>query len=325
MAWDVAVIGAGSWGTALALASLRAGNRTLLWCRRDALGEEIAGSRRNEAYLPGIDLPANLSVTAESAALAHVRTVLLAVPAQRLSAFLPTIAAQIAADASILICAKGIEAESGRLLDAVVAAQLPGREIGVLSGPSFAQEVARGLPTAVTVAAAQEARGRALVGQLGSATFRPYWSADVTGVLLGGAMKNVIAIAAGIARGYGLGENAQAALITRGMSEMMRLGDRLGAARETLMGLSGLGDLILTCTSGTSRNYAHGLALGAGKTPAAGKTVEGAATAEALLKRAEAAAVELPIVAAMTQVLAGRQSIPESLERLLSRPFRAEG
>ncbi|MEO1194286.1 MAG: NAD(P)H-dependent glycerol-3-phosphate dehydrogenase [Pseudomonadota bacterium] len=319
----LAVIGAGAWGSALACAAARAGSAVTLWARRAEQAERLARTRSDPERLPGLQLPHAVAVTTDPADLRSAEAWLLVVPAQALRGRLEALAPYAAADLPLVICAKGVERETGLLLDRVVEASLPGRPIAVLSGPTFASEVAAGLPAAISLAARDPAVAERLVMAIGSATFRPYSSRDVTGLLLGGATKNVIGLAAGIVAGRGLGENARAALLTRGLAEMRRLGVKLGAEPETLMGLGGLGDLILTGTSPASRNYSLGLALGRGETPAAA-LAEGAATAEALVVLARQHALELPISSAVAAVLSGVITIEAAMEQLLARPFRAE-
>ncbi len=320
---QLAVVGAGAWGTALALAAQRAGSRVTLWCRAPEQAIEMVQSRRNERRLPGIALPDGIAITADAEALAGADAWLLALPAQALRGILSDLAAVAPAGLPLVICAKGIERGSGLLLDQVVAEVLPERPIAVLSGPTFAREVAQELPTAVSLAAAERDLGDALSQAIGSPTFRPYYTTDVIGVLLGGAVKNVIGLAAGIVAGRGLGENARAALLTRGLAEMGRLGRALGARGETMMGLAGLGDLILTGTSSQSRNYSHGLALGRGAEPGLA-LAEGTATAAALVTLAKRSGLEVPIATAVAAVLDGRLTIDAAVEGLLSRPFRDE-
>ncbi|GAB5467659.1 MAG: NAD(P)H-dependent glycerol-3-phosphate dehydrogenase [Rhodospirillales bacterium] len=319
----IAVVGAGAWGTALACAAARAGSEVKLWARRPEQARQIAATRENAERRPGHRLPDGIAVTAAPQDLADAEAWLLVVPAQSLRARLTALAPVAPLGVALVICAKGIERGSGLLLDRVVADCLPRRPIAVLSGPTFAGEVAAGLPAAISLAAEDEALGAALVAAVGSPTFRPYRSRDVTGLLLGGATKNVIGLAAGIVAGRGLGENARAALLTRGLAEMTRLGRALGAQAETMMGLAGLGDLILTGTSPQSRNYSHGLRLGRGET-AGDALVEGAATAGALVTLAAQQGLELPIAGAVAAVLAGDLSIDAAVEKLLARPFRPE-
>jgi len=323
------IVGAGAWGTALAVAGHRAGRAVRLWARRADLAEEIAARRENAAYLPGVRLDPAIAVTAEAAALADCDALLLVTPAQHLRAIVAGIAPQIPGAPSLVVCSKGIERGTGLLMTEVLAEAAPGHPTAVLSGPTFAGEVARGLPTAVTLAARDGTMGEALVAALGSRTFRPYLSDDPLGAQIGGAVKNVIAIACGIVEGRRLGENARAALITRGLAEVARLGRSLGAKPETFAGLAGLGDLTLTSTSRQSRNYALGVALGEGHSLAqatAGRrsVAEGAFTAHALLARAAAQGIEMPISTAVAAILDGKTAIDQEIAALLARPFRAE-
>lgn len=321
------VIGAGAWGTALAAVAARAGNRVVLWGRDPARQAELQAARENARHLPGVPLPPAVAATADLAALAGAEALLLAVPAQQIRSVCGLLPASVAA-APLLICAKGLERRTGLRLSEVVAQARPGAAVAALSGPSFALEAGRGLPTAVTVAARDLALATGLAERLASPTFRPYASDDLPGVELAGALKNVVAIAAGIAMGRELGENARAALVTRGLAEMGRLATALGARRETLMGLSGLGDLLLTATSLTSRNTAFGHALARGRTPAelmaAGAALsEGAHTAEAACRLARRHGVELPVAEAVRAVVAGERTVDAAIGALLARPLAA--
>jgi len=323
------VVGAGAWGTALAVALRRAGRDVVLWARRAELAAELAASRESAAYLPGVALDAAIAVTADPAAPAEADALLLVTPAQHLRSVVAGLAPHLRRDVPLVVCSKGIERGSGKLMTEVLAEVAPGRPTAVLSGPTFAAEVGRGLPTAVTLAATDAALGEALVAALGSRTFRPYLSDDPLGAQVGGAVKNVIAIACGIVAGRELGENARAALITRGLAEVARLGRCLGARPETFAGLAGLGDLTLTSTSRQSRNYALGAALGAGQSLAeatAGRrsVAEGAFTAHALIALAAAHRIEMPISTAVAAILDGRAAIDEEIAALLARPFRSE-
>jgi glycerol-3-phosphate dehydrogenase (NAD(P)+) len=323
----IAVLGAGAWGTALALTALAAGRDTLLWVREDDVLASIRHERQN-LFLPGVTLPEALQATGDLAGAAKADALLLAVPAQVLQDFVEKLAPHLRPGTPLVICAKGIEKTSGRLVHEVVARAAPSASVAILSGPSFAHDVARGLPTAVTIAAEGELAGR-LQASLGAPAFRPYASDDVTGVALGGAAKNVYAIACGVVEGLGLGENARAALLARSFAELARLGEALGARTETLMGLSGLGDLVLTATSKSSRNFSFGIALGQGKTVAALKgpgnpLAEGVDTAPALLKRARQAGVELPIAEAMADLIGGALPLGEAMTRLMSRRLTSE-
>ncbi len=325
----IAIIGAGAWGTALAIAMTGTGARTILLARRGEHAEAMRRVRENTEYLPGIPLPEALEITAEAKALEHAGIVLAVPPAQALRSSLSRLGAHIRTDAPLVLCCKGIERETGLFMSQVAAETMPDNPVAVLSGPTFAHEVARGLPAAVTLAAREADLGRRLVTALGRPTFRPYYSPDVTGVEIGGAVKNVIAIACGIVMGQALGENARAALIARGLAEVTRLGIALGARRETMMGLAGLGDLVLTCSSTASRNTSLGLALGEGASLQdilrQRKTVsEGVWTAAALAVLAKERQIDMPITRAVNAVLHEGAPIPATIDALLSRPFRAE-
>jgi glycerol-3-phosphate dehydrogenase (NAD(P)+) len=323
----VAVLGAGAWGTALAVQATRAGGQALLWARDPTQAAAIEATRENARHLPGIALPAGLGVTARlEQALDGAALALLAVPAQHLRA----VAAVLPGRAPpLLVCAKGVEQGTLKLPLEVLAELRPGMAAGVLSGPNFAHEVAAGLPAAAVLASANAALRTQADALLATPAFRLYASEDPLGVQVGGAAKNVIAIAAGVVMGAGLGENARAALVTRGLAELSRLVVALGGRAETAAGLSGLGDLLLTATGTGSRNTSLGLALGQGRAVAevlAGRAgvTEGVATAPALVARAAAAGVELPIGAAVAELLAGRLSVPQAIARLLARPRRGE-
>ena len=315
----IAVLGAGAWGTALALAAHAAGRKTTLWVREDDVLAALRDGRENR-FLPGVTLPRDLIVTGDLAEATAADALLLVVPAQVLHGFVDSLS--LAPGKPLVICAKGIEKGTGKLVTEVLAQAAPDAAPAILSGPSFARDVARGLPTAVTIAAKGELAMQ-LQTALGSATFRPYASDDLTGVALGGAAKNVYAIACGVVEGMGLGENARAALLARSFAELSRLGEALGAKPETLMGLSGLGDLVLTATSKSSRNFSYGAAIGAGIAPD-GKLAEGVDTAPALVARAKAVGVEMPIAEAMADLLSGTLPIGEAMMRLMSRPLKAE-
>jgi len=326
---SIGVLGAGAWGTALAIAARRSGATVTLWARREALAEAIAEERENKPYLPGAKLDPAIRVTAELNQAAESEALLLVVPAQHLRTLADKLRPLLPAERPLVICAKGIEQQSGALLSEVLADALPGQPQAVLSGPSFAAEVARDLPSAVTLAARDVALGETLVAGLGSRHFRIYLSDDPIGAEIGGAVKNVIAIACGIVTGRGLGDNARAALITRALAEIARLGRAKGAKAETFMGLSGLGDLLLTCSSTQSRNFSLGLALGEGRLLAAlmrdrQSVVEGVFTAKAVARLASDLGVELPICAAVDAVVNRDAEIGGTIERLLARPFRAE-
>jgi glycerol-3-phosphate dehydrogenase (NAD(P)+) len=324
----IGVIGGGAWGTALAALAAEQGD-AVLWARNAEVVDSINTAHANPLYLSGVTLPQTLTATDDLAALRDCDALVLAVPAQTLRQFAKQIGDNLPGKAAIVIASKGIEISTGLLPSDVVHEILPDRAIAILTGPTFAIEMARGLPTAATLACADEKLGADLVQRLGRPTFRPYLSDDVIGAQIGGAVKNVLAIACGIVIGRQLGDNARAALITRGLAEMTRLGLSLGGRRETLMGLSGLGDLVLTCSAPQSRNLSLGIALGEGKSLAeilsARRTVaEGVHTARAIEALALRQGIEMPICAAVDAVLHKQASIDEMLAALLARPFRAE-
>jgi glycerol-3-phosphate dehydrogenase (NAD(P)+) len=321
---SVAVIGAGAWGTALASVAARAGRDVMLYAREAEAAAHIMATRENPR-LPGMNLDARIIVTSDIAAAAGADIILLVTPAQNLREAATKLAPHLAAATPVIACAKGIERGTRKFMTEVIAEAAPGAVPAILSGPSFASDVARGLPTAVTLATKDEALAGALVQALGSSTFRPYHTADVRGVEIGGAAKNVLAIAAGIAVGKQLGASAQAALTTRGFSELVRLGRACGARIETLSGLSGLGDLILSCSSPQSRNFSLGIALGRGERPAKGKLAEGEFTAPVLIELAASKDVDMPVSSAVAAILSGASTIDEAIENLLIRPFKAEG
>lgn len=325
----VAVIGAGAWGTALALVARRAGRDVTIAAREVEVVAAINTTHRNDLFLPGVTLDEGIRATAEAgAAAAAADLIVLAAPAQHLRTVSAALAPHIAQERPVVLCAKGVERGTGKLMSEVLAETVPHAALAVLSGPTFAAEVARGLPTAVTLAT-REPIGEALLAAIGSTSFRPYLSTDPVGTQIGGAVKNVIAIACGIVSGRGLGDNARAALMTRGLAEIMRLGAALGARPETLMGLSGLGDLSLTCNGQQSRNMSLGIALGQGQTLAnalAGKRsiAEGVESAAAIAELASRRGVEMPIVAAVEAILHRGAAIDETIAGLLARPFKAE-
>ena len=325
----IGIIGAGAWGTALALAARRAGREVVLWARDPELAKEIETRHRNPRYLPEIPLDPEIRATAELAEAAACDVLLLVTPAQALREIAAELAPQLGPARPLVVCSKGIERGTGQLMTEVLAEVLPGRAVAVLSGPTFALEVARGLPTAVTLAAEDAALGAVLVKALGSRAFRPYLSGDIVGAQVGGAVKNVIAIACGIVAGRKLGDNARAALITRGLAEIARLGRAKGARPETLMGLSGLGDLTLTCTSTLSRNTSLGIALGEGASLdalMAGRrgVAEGVFSAGAAVALAKTLGVQMPITGGVDAILNQGAPIEAAIEALLARPFRAE-
>jgi glycerol-3-phosphate dehydrogenase (NAD(P)+) len=320
---SVAVIGAGAWGTALAGVAARAGCDVILYARNAQAAAEMAVSRKNPR-LPAIELDARIALTSHPADVARADLVLLAVPAQNLREAAGALAPHLAAATPVIACAKGIERGTHKFMTEVIADTLPGATPAILSGPSFAADVTRGLPTAVTLAAQDELLASALVQAMGSSTFRPYHTTDIRGVEIGGAAKNVLAIAAGIAIGKQLGASALAALTTRGFSELVRLGRACGARSETLSGLSGLGDLILTCSSPQSRNLSLGIALGRGEPPPRDKLAEGEFTAPVLVELAASKNVDMPVSSAVAAILSSAVTIDEAIENLLTRPFKAE-
>jgi glycerol-3-phosphate dehydrogenase (NAD(P)+) len=321
---SVAVIGAGAWGTALAAVAARAGRDVVLYARSPASAAGIAATRANPK-LSGTRLDASVKVTDDMALAATADIILVATPAQNLREAVTALAPHLAKAKPVIACAKGIERGTHKFMTEVIAEAAPDASPAILSGPSFAEDVARGLPTAVTLAAGDETLASALVQALGSSTFRPYHTCDVRGVEIGGAAKNVLAIAAGIVVGRKLGASAQAALTTRGFSELVRLGRACGARRETMSGLSGLGDLILTCSSPQSRNFALGIALGRGEQPPRGKLAEGEFTAPVLIELAASQDVDMPVSHAVAAILSGAVTIDAAIESLLTRPFKAEG
>jgi glycerol-3-phosphate dehydrogenase (NAD(P)+) len=320
---SVGVIGAGAWGTALAGVAARAGRNVVLYARNAAHAAQMQATRANPK-LPGALLDANVEVTADTAVVAAADVILVATPAQHLRGAVALLAPQLRKAAPVIACAKGIERGTHKFMTEVIAEAAPNATPAILSGPSFADDVARGLPTAVTLAARNEALASALVQALGSSTFRPYHTTDVRGVEIGGAAKNVLAIAAGIVAGRKLGASALAALTTRGFSELARLGRACGARAETLSGLSGLGDLILSCSSPQSRNFALGIALGRGERPAPGKLAEGEFTAPVLIELAASQNVDMPVSNAVAAILDGKLTIDAAIGSLLTRPFKAE-
>ncbi len=323
------VVGAGAWGTALAQLCARAGLGVTLWTRQPALAAALAETGRNDLYLPGVDLAPAIRATADLAELGSADLILATTPAQHMRGVLAALAPHLRPGAPVILCAKGVEQGSLKLMTEVLAETLPAARAAILSGPSFAAEVARGLPTAVTLACADLALGEALARALAAPTFRPYLSDDLIGAEAGGAVKNVLAIACGVVEGRGLGRSAHAALMTRGFAEMTRLGVALGGRAETLAGLCGLGDLVLTCSSPQSRNMSVGLALGRGETlgtALAGKrsVAEGLASAPAVRALAQRLDVEAPICEAAAKIIAGEIGVEQAIEDLLSRPLKSE-
>jgi glycerol-3-phosphate dehydrogenase (NAD(P)+) len=326
----IGIVGGGAWGTALAVSARRAGRDVVLWAYEPETIAEINDQHRNSLYLPGVDLDPAIKATARLSEAAACDVLLMITPSQELRAIADELEPFMRADQPLVIGAKGIEQATGQLLSQAVAEVLPQVSISVLSGPSFAAEIARGLPAALTLASASEAQGRALAHALSHASFRCYWSDDVVGAEIGGALKNVYAIAAGIVAGKKLGHSAHAALVTRGFAEMMRFGAALGAKRDTMTGLSGLGDLILTCGSAQSRNMSLGVALGEGRTlgevlKARLSVTEGIYTAGAVVEMATARGIDMPIASAVHAVISGMATVDEAIGALLARPLRPEG
>jgi glycerol-3-phosphate dehydrogenase (NAD(P)+) len=327
---SVGVIGGGAWGTALA--SLCAGNKieTTIWAREDAVISAINERHENTEFLPGVPLPKTLKASETLGMAANAEAILFVVPAQfARGVFAELRAATVGRELSVALCSKGIEKSSGLLMTEVISAVWPEAQPAVLSGPSFARDVAMGQPTAVTLACADETLGARWMATIGAAHFRPYLSDDLTGAELGGAVKNVLAIAAGVVDGRGLGQSARAALIARGFSEFQRLGVALGAKRETMAGLSGLGDLILTASSPQSRNMSLGIELGKGRSlddvlGERNTVSEGVATADAIHALAKKAGVEAPICEAVSDLVNGRKSADQIIAALLARPFKSE-
>ena len=322
------MVGAGAWGTALAIVAAGNAAKVLLWARETAVVEAIGQSRENKLFLSGVVIPNTVEPTLDIARVAEAEAVLLVAPAQHVRGVLETMKPHVSRGTPLVLCAKGIETGTGLLLTETLAEILPEAEPAILSGPSFARDVSRGLPTAVTIAARPHIAAR-LQASLSRPGFRPYASEDLIGVALGGAAKNVYAIACGMVEGAGLGESARAATISRGFAELMRLGAALGGRSETLIGLSGLGDLVLTATSVSSRNFSLGVALGKGArfsdvSGSGHPLAEGAATAPALVARARRHGVELPIAEGVAAVLDGRLGVRDAAERLLSRPLKPE-
>jgi glycerol-3-phosphate dehydrogenase (NAD(P)+) len=322
---SIGVLGGGAWGTALALTAARAGRKVRLWTRNIAMAAAIRDRQENPKYLPGVKFDAPVAATAHFAEVLGAHALLLAVPAQSVRAVAGVVSRLAVPGTPLVICAKGLERGSGKRMTEILAEVAPKVVPAVLSGPSFALDVAQGLPTAVTIAATDEAIARALCEALQSAAFRPYGSTDVIGVEIGGAVKNVLAIAAGIVVARRLGASALAALTARGFAELGRLAQALGGRPETLMGLSGLGDLVLTCSTPQSRNFSFGMAIGEGQGvlgphPLA-EGIETAGVARDLARRHQ---IEMPIVEAVAAIVAGELSVDDAIGRLMARPLRRE-
>ena len=325
----IGVIGGGAWGTALATAAVRAGREVTLWARETDVVASINERHENRRFLPAIGLDPAIRGTTDLGEAAEADLLLLVTPAQNLAAIATELLGAGVKLPPAVVCAKGIERQTGALMSEAVCRAAPGLPLAVLSGPTFAREVATGLPAAVSLACEDARLGRAVVDALGGPAFRPYLSDDLIGVQIGGAVKNVIAIAAGIAVGRGLGDNARAAIVARGFAELTRLAAAKGARPETIAGLSGLGDLVLTCTSDQSRNYTFGIALGRGESPAmvldAREAVtEGVTSAPAIVTLAATLGVEMPISGAVHAVLHRGASVDDAIGGLLARPFKSE-
>jgi len=321
----ISVLGGGAWGTALAQTCARAGRDVSLW-EFDAGNAQHLAAKRESRFLPGVQLEQSIKMTRELSEAAQADAILLVVPAQAMRSVVSALAKSISATTPLIACAKGIERGTHKFMTEIIAECASQATPAILSGPSFAADVARGLPTAVTIAAPDAALARALAHAINSGTFRPYHSTDIRGVELGGATKNVLAIAAGIVTGRGLGASALAAMTTRGFAELVRFGKAFGAKTETMMGLSGLGDLLLTCSSPQSRNFTFGIKLGRGERPDSihAGLAEGVFTAPVLLEMARDRAVDMPISAAVAALLSGKVTVDAAIESLLTRPFKAE-
>lgn len=319
----VAVVGAGAFGTALAVALAREGRAVRLWARDPAHVAEMVATGRNESRLPGVSLPESIIPTANLADLARTQAVLMSLPMQATGAFLRAEGASLAG-LPLVACCKGVDLTTLTGPSAVIADACPSSAVAVLTGPSFAADIARGLPTALTLACGDETLGHDLQHLLSTPVLRLYRTTDVAGAELGGALKNVIAIAAGVVVGAGLGDSARAALMTRGFAEMQRLAAALGAQAETLAGLSGFGDLVLTCSSDQSRNYRFGKSLGAGQGFDAKITVEGAATATAVAALAKNRGFDMPITTMVAALIAGKIDLPNAIQLLMTRPLKQE-
>ncbi len=329
MSFDrIGVLGAGAWGTALAYSTQAAGRDVLIWSRETEVAEALSSGQGNPLFLPNVDLPA-IPATSNLADFANVDAILAVVPAQFARSVFEQLNGLIPDDTPFALCAKGVEHGSLKLMADVLHETRPSAPVAVLSGPSFAIDVAKGLPTAVTLACEDQALGALWMESIGRPEFRPYWSNDIVGAEIGGAVKNVLAIACGAVEGLQLGKSAHAALISRGFAEMVRLGSAMGAQPETLAGLCGLGDLVLTCSSPQSRNMSFGKALGEGRSPAdilaeRKAVTEGVATAPGVVALAKRYDIEMPICEAVANILAGNITLREAMKALIERPFKAE-
>jgi glycerol-3-phosphate dehydrogenase (NAD(P)+) len=325
----VGIVGGGAWGTALATACQRAGLDTLIWAFEKEVADDINAAHENEIFLPKVTLDPAIKATNNLADLSDRDFLLLVIPTQFTRSIVADLAPHIAADVPLVICSKGIEIKTGKLLSEVLDEIVPDNPLAALSGPSFAADVARGKPAAVTIAGEDKDCAKAIGMAIGQPTFRPYWSGDLIGAQIGGAIKNVLAIACGIAEGKGFGASAGAALITRGMAEMVHFAKAKGGEASTLMGLCGLGDTVLTCTSTLSRNFSVGKALGEGQTMENilknRKSVsEGVYTAQIVVKLAEEFGFEMPICQAVNAILHEKADVDKTIQKLLTRPFSEE-
>lgn len=326
---SVCVIGGGAWGTALAQTLALGGQNVTLWAREPDVVDDIRTRRVNRSFLPGISLDSHITATTSLGDAAASDAVLIVAPAQHVRPTSEALAKHLRPETPVVMCAKGIEQATGKLMGDVISETLPTAQFAVLSGPSFASDVARGLPAALTLACRNETIGRGLAAALSSRQMRLYWTSDVVGAELGGAVKNVLAIAAGIVEGRGLGASAHAAIVTRGFAELRRFGEALGARPETLLGLSGLGDLVLTCGSPQSRNMSLGRSLGEGKSlsnilGARTAVTEGVYTAAAVVRLAREKGIEMPIAEAVHAIIEGRASVEDAITALMLRPLKAE-
>lgn len=326
----IGIIGAGAWGSALAQSLADEDRQVVMWAREPEVVASINDRHENELFLPGVKLNTAITATGSLSAMRDCGTLLLVTPAQHVRASLSALKAELAEGKPVVICAKGIEIETGHLMTQVAAEVAPQATIAIMSGPTFAAEIARGLPSAVTIAAKDKDVAQEIRDQLFSKTLRPYIIDDMIGTQIGGAVKNVIALACGILYGRQMGESAKAALMTRGLAEMARLTSAMGGKRETLMGMCGVGDLVLTCSSMQSRNFSLGVALAEGKglqdvMKERNSVAEGVHTAKAMMVLAKKHAVEMPISEAVYRCVSGLASVDEGIDYLLDRPLRAEG
>ncbi len=325
----IGIIGGGAWGTALAQSFAASGKKVVLWAREEDVVKSINESRENKSFLPGVTLHENISATSDIIEAANGEAVLVVSPAQHLRATLASIKPALNDTKPVVLCAKGVEIETGVLLSQIASEVVPNSPLAILTGPTFASEIARGLPSAVTLAMKDKEQAEKVAEALTSRNLRMYASDDIIGAQVGGAVKNVIAIACGIIEGKKLGDSARAALVTRGLAEMARLASALGAKKETLMGMCGVGDLLLTCSSMQSRNFSLGVALGEGKSAkeileSRTSVTEGVHTAKALAVMAKNNAVDMPISDAVNKCLTENADVNETIERMLDRPVRSE-